>query len=82
MSSLWSKYRSLPSRTRILLGTGLIGYALLAQTLSDKAEEPLGLKATEQDKEELYRYMPRIRTVERGTGATESGRVVGEIEKG
>ncbi|KAG8632117.1 hypothetical protein KVT40_001257 [Elsinoe batatas] len=76
MSSLWSKYRSLPASTRILMGSGLVAYALIAQTLSDKAEEPLGLKATEEEKEELYRYMPRIRTVERGKAgrAREEGR--------
>ncbi|PNS16258.1 hypothetical protein CAC42_6365 [Sphaceloma murrayae] len=73
MSSLWTKYRTLPARTRILIGTGLIGYALVAQTLTDKVEEPLGLKATEKDKEELARIMPRIRSVERGEGGVLTG---------
>ena len=71
MSSLWSKYLSLSPRTRILLGSGVMVYALVAQSLTDKAEAPLGLQATEQEKEELWSKLPRVRMVERNPDGTE-----------
>ncbi|KAF2152043.1 hypothetical protein K461DRAFT_294899 [Myriangium duriaei CBS 260.36] len=62
---LWSKYTSLTPRTRILLGSSVILYALVAQTLTDAAEPVLGLQATPEDEKRVWGWLPRIRAVER-----------------
>ncbi|OCL11273.1 hypothetical protein AOQ84DRAFT_374152 [Glonium stellatum] len=63
--SIWQKYRSLPSRTRVLIGVGIMGYAGLGLLLSDTAEEKFGLVPTEKDKEELDKIIPKVRLVDR-----------------
>jgi hypothetical protein len=42
-----------------------MGYAGLAQYLSDKAEEKFGLVATEEDKEALKKSLPKITLVDK-----------------
>jgi hypothetical protein len=42
-----------------------MAYAAGALYLSDRAEEKFGLKATEEDKENLRKALPKITTVER-----------------
>jgi hypothetical protein len=42
-----------------------MAYATIALYLSDAAEEPLGLKAGENEREELGRYIPKVRTIDR-----------------
>ena len=48
-----------------MIGVGVMAYALVAQTLSDKAEQSLGYTPTEQDKERLREMVPRISSVDR-----------------
>lgn len=50
-----------------------MAYATIALYLSDAAEEPLGLKAGENEKEELGKYIPKVRTVDRKSWDNVSG---------
>lgn len=52
-------------RTRLLIGGGIMGYAMLGMFLSDKAEQSFGLTPTEQDKQRLKESVPKIHFVER-----------------
>lgn len=56
-------FLNLPSRTRLYIGLGMIGWAGLGMLLTDKAEEKFGLVPTEKDREELERAVPRVRRV-------------------
>lgn len=57
--SLWQSFRSLAPRTRMLLGVGLMVYAGLAMTVSDRVEEKIGMKPTEEDRDKLEKEMER-----------------------
>nr|POE87771.1 hypothetical protein CFP56_11000 [Quercus suber] len=58
--SLWSSYRALTPRTRMLLGGGIIAWSAIGLFISDRAEEAWGLTPTEQDKQKLREVLPRI----------------------
>lgn len=58
-------YKNLPAKNRLFMGIGIMAYAVGGMWLSDRAEEKLGLVPNEQDKEDLQKMMPKIRTVER-----------------
>jgi len=62
---LWTSYRSLSQRTRLIIGGSIITYALAGMFLSDKAEQALGLVPTDQDKQRLNEAMPKIHAVDR-----------------
>ncbi|TKA67220.1 hypothetical protein B0A55_08779 [Friedmanniomyces simplex] len=62
---LWTSYRALSMRTRLLIGGGIMAYATFGLLVSDKAEEALGLVPTEEDKQRLREAVPKIQTVER-----------------
>jgi hypothetical protein len=47
------------------MGVSVMAYAGLGTYLSDRAEEKFGLKATEQDKEELKKSLPKITLVDK-----------------
>lgn len=49
----------------MLIGGGVMVYAILGLTLSDKAEEALGFKPTDQDKANLKNAVPKIQFVDR-----------------
>lgn len=70
--SLHRSYRKIPSKTRIMLGFGIMAYGAIALSVSDKAEETLGWTATEEEKEKLRDALPRIRMVDRRVDGTES----------
>ncbi|PGH18702.1 hypothetical protein AJ80_04355 [Polytolypa hystricis UAMH7299] len=55
--SLWTSYRALAPRTRLLFGFGLIAYAGIGMWSSPKVEEALGMVPTKQEQEELDRKM-------------------------
>ncbi|KAL2356432.1 hypothetical protein BJ546DRAFT_838759, partial [Cryomyces antarcticus] len=61
-------YRSLSSRTRLLIGIGVMGYAGFGMLMTDQAEKVFELTPTEQDKEKLDRILPRITTIEKDDG--------------
>ena len=48
----------------MLIGGGVMAYALFGLTLSDKAEEAFGYTATEKDKKDLRNAIPKIHVVE------------------
>ncbi|TKA31408.1 hypothetical protein B0A50_02254 [Salinomyces thailandicus] len=60
--SLWNSYRALSTRTRLLIGGGIMAYGVAGIFLSDKAEQALGFEPTEQDK----------RSAQPSTGETET----------
>lgn len=57
-------YRTLTPRTRILIGAGIMAYALAGQFLADKAESTLGYTPSAEDREKLDRVMPKIRVLD------------------
>jgi len=63
--SLWQSYRNISQRTRLLIGGGIMAYAVFGLFVSDRAEQALGLVPTEEDKQRLKGSLPRIHTVER-----------------
>nr|POE54498.1 hypothetical protein CFP56_41436 [Quercus suber] len=65
--SLWSSYRALSPRTRMLLGGGIIAWSAVGLFISDRAEEAWGLTPTEQDKQKLREALPRISVRDRET---------------
>ncbi|KAI9785309.1 MAG: hypothetical protein M1839_000326 [Geoglossum umbratile] len=67
--SLYQKFKSLPPRTRVLIGAGIMAYAGFGLLVTDKAEKVLGMEASEEEKEKLRRAVPRVVVVEkRGDG--------------
>ncbi|KAH9829072.1 hypothetical protein Tdes44962_MAKER09186 [Teratosphaeria destructans] len=63
--SLWTSYRNLSPRTRLILGGGVMAYAVFGLFVSDKAEAALGFTPTEQDRQRLKEAMPRISVVDK-----------------
>jgi hypothetical protein len=52
-------------RTRVLIGAGIMTYAVAGQYLSDQAEKSFGFTPTDADKERLERTLPKIRVVDK-----------------
>jgi len=63
--SLWQSYRNLSFGARLGVGVGFIAWSAIGLYLSDRTEEKLGFKPTEQDKATLDRYIPKIQVVEK-----------------
>ncbi|KAF8456048.1 hypothetical protein BDZ91DRAFT_745929 [Kalaharituber pfeilii] len=66
--SLWKTYFKLRPTTRILIGAGIITYALAGMYLTNKAEEAFNMVPTEEDKKKLEEFVPKVRTVEPAVG--------------
>lgn len=62
---LWRTYTALQPRTRIILGLSIIAYASIVMYATDQVSPSLGFEATEKDREELRRYVPRVSVHER-----------------
>jgi hypothetical protein len=58
-------YRGLTPKTRMLIGGGVMAYALFGILLSDRAEIAFGFTPTEEDKKNLRDAVPKIHLVER-----------------
>lgn len=52
-------FRRLAPRTRMLLGVGIMVYAGLGMAMSDRFEEKIGMKPTEEDRDKLEKEMER-----------------------
>jgi len=63
--SLWTSYRALSTRTRVLIGGGIMTYAVAGMFLSDKAEQFFGFEPTDQDRKRLQESIPKIHAVDR-----------------
>lgn len=50
---------------RLGVGVGLIAWSLIGLQVSDRAEERLGLKPSEEDEAAFRKYIPRVVTVDR-----------------
>lgn len=49
----------------MLIGGGIMAYAVFGLTMSDKAEEAFGFTPSEKDKKDLREAVPKIHMVER-----------------
>lgn len=59
-------YRNLSTRTRLLFGLGLMGYAAFGLWAEPRVERTLGMVPTEEEKEDLEKKISvRIRSVEK-----------------
>lgn len=58
-------YRGLTPKTRMLIGGGIMAYAMFGLMLSDKAEAAFGFTPTEKDKKDLKDSVPKIHMVEK-----------------
>ena len=58
-------YRNLSTRTRLMIGGGIIAYGTLGLFVSDKAEQAFGFAPTEEDRRRLKEAIPKIHTIER-----------------
>ncbi|PGH33243.1 hypothetical protein GX50_03921 [[Emmonsia] crescens] len=64
--SLWSSYRNLSPRTRLLFGAGLMAYATVGMWWSPKVEEALGMVPSQEEQAELERKLSvKVSSVER-----------------
>ncbi|KAK5108014.1 hypothetical protein LTR62_008849 [Meristemomyces frigidus] len=63
--SLWNSWRGLSTRTRLIIGGGIMAYAMFGIFVSDKAEQAFGFVPTEQDKKRLDEAWPKVQVVER-----------------
>ncbi|KAK4544074.1 hypothetical protein LTR36_004572 [Oleoguttula mirabilis] len=63
--SIWRSYRTLSTRTRLIIGGGIMAYAGFGLIASDKAEQALGLVPTEQDKQRLQDAWPKIHAIDK-----------------
>ncbi|KAL1999712.1 hypothetical protein VTN02DRAFT_4135 [Thermoascus thermophilus] len=64
--SLWTSYRALSPRTRLLFGLGLMTWAGIGLWTSPHVEDALGMAPTKQEMEELERTLTvRISSVDR-----------------
>lgn len=64
--AVWQWFKTIPPRTRMIVGVSVMMYATAGLYLSDKAEERFGMTPTEKDREELRNALPKISTVEKG----------------
>lgn len=60
-----SKFLNLSPRIRLLTGLGVMAYASIAMYATDRVSPSLGFDASEQEREEVRSWMPRVRAVER-----------------
>lgn len=58
-------YRNLSPRTRLMLGGGVMAYAVFGLFISDRAEEAFGFTPTEEDKKRLREAVPKIHIIEK-----------------
>ncbi|KID92291.1 hypothetical protein MGU_01202 [Metarhizium guizhouense ARSEF 977] len=58
-------YKNLSPKTRAGVGIGLIAWSVAGLYLSDQAEEKFGYKPSKKDKEELWRWAPKVTTVDK-----------------
>ncbi|KAG6036039.1 hypothetical protein E4U41_005826 [Claviceps citrina] len=62
---MFKAYKNLSPKTRLALGVGLIGWSLLGLRLSDQAEQTFGYTPSEKDKEDLWKWAPKVTVVEK-----------------
>ncbi|QUC17199.1 uncharacterized protein UV8b_01440 [Ustilaginoidea virens] len=58
-------YKNLSPRARAGLGAGIIAWSLAGTYLSDRAEETFGFAPSDQDREALWKWAPKITAVEK-----------------
>ncbi|EUC36548.1 hypothetical protein COCVIDRAFT_30549 [Bipolaris victoriae FI3] len=63
--AVWQWFKSIPPKTRMIIGVGVMAYAGVGLYISDVAEEKLGYVPTEKDKEHLKDALPKISAVEK-----------------
>jgi len=63
--SLWQSYTSLPPRTKLYLGLGLITWSSIGLWVTSTAEQKLGMQASEEDLKKLKEVVPKVRWVDK-----------------
>ncbi|OAQ63223.2 hypothetical protein VFPPC_16441 [Pochonia chlamydosporia 170] len=58
-------YKNLSPKTRAGVGIGIIAWGVVGLYLSDQAEEKFGYTPSEKDKEELWKWAPKVTTVDK-----------------
>lgn len=58
-------WKAITPRTRLLIGGGVIVYAVVMESLSDVAEKKFDLVPTEDDMRRLENAIPKFRAVKR-----------------
>ncbi|KAG6147381.1 hypothetical protein E4U24_000078 [Claviceps purpurea] len=58
-------YKNLSPKTRLYFGIGVMAWGTIGLYLSDKAEEKYGFTPSEEDKEALWKFVPKVTVVER-----------------
>ncbi|OAA32287.1 hypothetical protein AAL_01619 [Moelleriella libera RCEF 2490] len=58
-------YKNLAPKTRLGLGVGVMAWAVVGLYLSDRAEERFGYTPSEKDKEELWKWAPKVTAVDK-----------------
>lgn len=64
-SSCPRAYKSLSPKARMGVGVGVIAWGVIGLHLSDQAEEKFGYTPSEKDKEELWKWTPKVTTVDK-----------------
>lgn len=64
-ASFPSTFKNLSLNLRLGVGLGVIAWGLAGLYLSDRAEEKFGLTPSDQDKEQLRKWTPRVVAVDR-----------------
>jgi hypothetical protein len=62
---IWQFYKSLSTKTRLIIGSGVILYAGVGLLLTDVAEEKFDLVPSEEEKRRLKELVPKVRVVDR-----------------
>ncbi|KAM4056815.1 hypothetical protein HRG_003679 [Hirsutella rhossiliensis] len=63
-----STFKNLSPKLRLGVGVGVIAWGLAGLYLSDRAEEKFGLTPSDQDKELLRKWTPRVIAVDKPDG--------------
>lgn len=58
-------YRNLSPKTRAGVGLAVITWGVVGLYISDRAEEKFGYTPSDADKEELWKWAPKVITVEK-----------------
>ncbi|KAG6029726.1 hypothetical protein E4U19_000790 [Claviceps sp. Clav32 group G5] len=64
-ATMLKAYKNLSPKTRLYFGIGVMAWGTIGLYLSDKAEEKYGFTPSEEDKEALWKYVPKVTVVER-----------------
>ncbi|KAF4513527.1 hypothetical protein G6O67_000790 [Ophiocordyceps sinensis] len=65
---MFSTFKNLSPKLRLGVGVGVIAWGLAGLYTSDRAEEKFGFVPSDEDKEQLRKWTPRLTAVDRQDG--------------